>query len=247
VKLLLHKKGKLLGDLDLGPGVTTIGRHPDNDIALSDRAVSGHHACIHLGQGQAMLKDLGSTNGTFVNGERISVRDLNDGDMITIGNYGLAFDGDDGESRDTEPTQVLRLDKPGMPPVPVDARSTRQIRKWRAEMRGGGPDPRAQRSICLRIMSGCNQGRHLDLLMPVTALGEPGNEVVVFIRNGDDLQIRLVHAGSGTVFVDDAPLGVEAVQLKHNSVIRMGEVRMLVVYEAGADDMSAGTEDWTLE
>lgn len=247
-KLFVHKHGKLLGEVELDHGATTIGRRPDNDIALSDRTVSGRHARIHLSHGRATLQDLGSTNGTCVNGKRIATHALDDGDMIAIGNYRLGFDGGGAGTVDAgAPTQILRLDKPGMPPAPVDARSTRRIRKWRP---GNGTDQAvsgAERRACLRIVSGCNQGRHLDLLAPVTAIGEPGHEVVVLIRRGDDLLIRVVHVASGRVLVNDAPLADEAITLRHNDVIMVGDVRMIVVLETTADEAGAGTENWTLE
>lgn len=95
-KLFLHKQGKPLGELELGPGVTTIGRGPDNDIILADRTVSARHACIHLTRGLATVQDLDSTNGTFVNGQRITTRPLDDGDVISIGLYRLSFSAGEG-------------------------------------------------------------------------------------------------------------------------------------------------------
>lgn len=65
--------------------ITTLGRWEDNDVVLPDRLVSRHHARIRLVGTQFVLEDLQSTNGTFVNGERISERHiLQDGDSIQI-------------------------------------------------------------------------------------------------------------------------------------------------------------------
>ncbi|HYN88848.1 MAG TPA: FHA domain-containing protein, partial [Ardenticatenaceae bacterium] len=52
--------------------LTAIGRWPDNDVVLPDRTVSRHHAQIRKVGTQFLLEDLESTNGTFVNGERIT-------------------------------------------------------------------------------------------------------------------------------------------------------------------------------
>jgi hypothetical protein len=249
MKLFVNKHGKPLGELELAPGETTIGRRADNDIVLSDRAVSGRHARIHLAQGQATVQDLDSTNGTLVNGRRISTHPLADGDMISIGNYRLALGRDESLVGDPgPPTQILRLDRPGMPPGIVDERSTRRIREWRARYPGAqGALPAEARAMRLRIMSGCNRGRHLDLLAPVTALGEPGEEVVVLMRDGDGLSMRPVHAGSGRIRVNNAPLGDGSRPLRHNDVIEVGDVRMTVVFEAGTEELTAGTENWSLE
>ncbi len=71
-------------------GTLTIGRADDNDIVLTDSVVSGHHCRI---TGPATLVDLGSTNGTLVNGSRISGRqELRNGDRITIGATVLRFE-----------------------------------------------------------------------------------------------------------------------------------------------------------
>lgn len=64
--------------------LTTIGRWPDNDIVLPDRLVSRHHAQIRRVGTQFLLADLDSTNGTYVNGERVTEYPLQDGDSIQI-------------------------------------------------------------------------------------------------------------------------------------------------------------------
>ena len=56
----------------LHPGITTIGRSADNDIVLDAPSVSAHHAEVRYENGRYILYDIGSTNGTFVNGRRIS-------------------------------------------------------------------------------------------------------------------------------------------------------------------------------
>lgn len=64
----------------------TIGREPDRDIALTtDRSVSRHHARLTRGAGGVEIQDEGSSNGTFVNGARVSRQTLRPGDELTIG------------------------------------------------------------------------------------------------------------------------------------------------------------------
>jgi CRP-like cAMP-binding protein len=69
-----------------------IGRSPDNEMVFASELVSGHHAEIELLGGGARLRDLDSTNGTFVNDVRVSTADLNDGDEIRIGDERFTFD-----------------------------------------------------------------------------------------------------------------------------------------------------------
>ncbi len=75
-----------------GP-LLTIGRGPDNAVHLAARTVSRSHALIRrLGDGNYYVVDIGSANGTFVNGRRIVVPHvLADGDSIEIGDYLLEF------------------------------------------------------------------------------------------------------------------------------------------------------------
>ena len=69
----------------------TIGRKCDNDLCLEDIAVSGHHARISQVQEVLFLEDLNSTNGTFVNEQKIDRRQLQDADSIRIGTHRLIF------------------------------------------------------------------------------------------------------------------------------------------------------------
>lgn len=70
-------------------GATTVGRHPDSDIFLDDITVSRHH-CRFRSEGQVFsVEDSGSTNGTYVNGERVDRGVLVPGDEVIIGKFHL--------------------------------------------------------------------------------------------------------------------------------------------------------------
>jgi adenylate cyclase len=70
----------------LAPVKTTLGRHPANTIRLTDREVSKEHAVIERMGGAFVLRDLDSSNGTFVNGRRVRELRLKEGDEIALGN-----------------------------------------------------------------------------------------------------------------------------------------------------------------
>ena len=74
-----------------GDGALRIGRSPDNDLILRDPATSGHHARVERRGEQFWIVDLGSTNGTLVNGEPIQEKELNHDDRITIGQNAVHF------------------------------------------------------------------------------------------------------------------------------------------------------------
>ncbi len=74
-----------------GDHAVRLGRSPDNDVILRDPATSGHHARLERRGEQFWIVDLGSTNGTFVNGEAVQEKQLNDGDRLTIGQNSVHF------------------------------------------------------------------------------------------------------------------------------------------------------------
>jgi pSer/pThr/pTyr-binding forkhead associated (FHA) protein len=70
--------------------VTVIGRSTENEVALNDSFLSSEHARVELRNGNWVLEDLNSTNGTFLNGFEVrSLTELNDGDVIRIGRVEL--------------------------------------------------------------------------------------------------------------------------------------------------------------
>lgn len=71
---------------DLNKGIITLGRDITNDIVINDPEVSRHHCRLTQGGGGYTIEDLGSTNGTFANGQRLTgARPLSHGDMVGLG------------------------------------------------------------------------------------------------------------------------------------------------------------------
>ena len=75
----------------LAEPITVIGRGSDADIVINDPGVSRKHAEIRITPTGVILTDLGSTNGTFVEGHRIDAATLLDGNQITVGNTRFLF------------------------------------------------------------------------------------------------------------------------------------------------------------
>src|SRR5436309_913506 len=81
---------------ELTTPVTLLGRGTDCDLRLVDPGVSRHHAELRVEDGQVVLVDLGSTNGTFVNGQPVRRVLLTDGTRVTLGRTTLVFHNDAG-------------------------------------------------------------------------------------------------------------------------------------------------------
>ncbi|HEY3075343.1 MAG TPA: FHA domain-containing protein [Burkholderiales bacterium] len=112
-KLILSMDGLVLKEIPLTKERTTIGRKPHNDIQIDNLAVSGEHAVIVTILNDSFLEDLGSTNGTVVNGNPIKKHFLQNNDVVELGKYKLKFVGEaapaaSGEKADFEKTMVLR-------------------------------------------------------------------------------------------------------------------------------------------
>lgn len=76
----------------LAEGETRIGRHPESEVFLDDVSVSRHHATVVRDGPRVLLRDVGSLNGTYVDGERIEAETLlTEGSQLQIGKYKLVF------------------------------------------------------------------------------------------------------------------------------------------------------------
>jgi adenylate cyclase len=94
----------------------TLGRHPNNTMQILDRIVSKEHCHIDLVAGRYVLKDLGSLNGTFINGERLNgERVLNPGDEVTMGSTRIIFH--DDAPRATAPAGAPPMGRPSPGPA----------------------------------------------------------------------------------------------------------------------------------
>jgi predicted component of type VI protein secretion system len=98
-ELNIFLKDKLIGRSVFETEEVRIGRAADNEVQIDNLGLSRYHASIENVGGVHILKDFGSQNGTFVNGQRMSSRlGLNDGDRISIGKFTLLFRCDKGKT-----------------------------------------------------------------------------------------------------------------------------------------------------
>ncbi|HXF18125.1 MAG TPA: FHA domain-containing protein [Burkholderiales bacterium] len=110
-KLILSLDGQLIKEFTLSKERTTIGRKPHNDIQIDNLAISGEHAVIMTILNDSFLEDLGSTNGTLVNGQPVKKHFLQGNDIIEIGKYKLKYVNETPaimSKADFEKTMVLR-------------------------------------------------------------------------------------------------------------------------------------------
>ena len=90
-KLVLNPHSPSRRDVALPRTILSIGRDPSNDLVLPDAMVSRRHALIECRGSQFYLRDCNSSNGSLVNGDRVTERSLRDGDLVAIGSARLLF------------------------------------------------------------------------------------------------------------------------------------------------------------
>ncbi len=107
-KLVVFLPDGRLVDVKLDSERVTIGRRADNDLCLPYPAVSGEHAAVVTILADSFLEDLGSTNGTLVNGKPVAKHFLRDGDHIDIGKHKIVYVVDDAAKLEPDPPDVAQ-------------------------------------------------------------------------------------------------------------------------------------------
>jgi general secretion pathway protein A len=90
-RILLASAGKTVLERELKPGRLVIGRTPDNDLQIDSKFVSRHHCQIVTQLDSCVIEDLNSTNGIFVQSKRVRQYNLNDGDVVQIGQHEIMY------------------------------------------------------------------------------------------------------------------------------------------------------------
>lgn len=132
---LLIKKG-LVEERAFPVGTrVTIGRTPENDIQLSDASVSRRHALLYVEDGKAVVEDLGSLNGTYLNAVRVDKALLSSGDTLQIGNVRTGFLQEEDLPKHTQIEDTQKVSQPVVSDPTTDiTRSTAEIVSKKGEI-----------------------------------------------------------------------------------------------------------------
>jgi pSer/pThr/pTyr-binding forkhead associated (FHA) protein len=225
-RLVLSLDGVVLKEVPITKDRTTIGRRSHNDLVIDNLAVSGEHAVVFKSGDDLYVEDLGSTNGTTVNGQPIKKHLLLGGDLVEIGKYHLRYAATGGEAPsggevDFDTSQPLKREfySPSPATIPVKQPS--------------GAAASAPAGALIRILTGANAGRELQLVKALTTIGRPGYQVAVITRRPSGYFIAHVE---GDVFpsVNGVNLGSAAHSLKDKDVIELAGVQMEFVNPGAA-------------
>lgn len=243
-KLILSMETTMLKEIPLNKERTTIGRKPHNDIQIDNLAISGEHAVVITILNDSFLEDLGSTNGTFVNGQSVKKHFLQNGDTIELGKYRLKFVSElpqQTNAADFEKTMILRpgAAKPpapapaATPPAPQPAAPAGVPAAHTTTSPGMPPaavtaSPAAAAALplgAIQLLSGGNAGKEMELTKTLTTLGKPGVQVAVIARRPHGYFITHVEGASFPV-VNGKTLDAQAHQLADHDVIELAGVKM---------------------
>lgn len=236
-KLTLSLNGVVQGEYELDKERLTVGRKPENDIPIDNLAVSGKHALIITILDDSFLEDLGSTNGTYVNGKLIKKHALKDGDVIAIGKHELKYVNEHATADDDEFEKTMII-KPGSASAAVAAAKA-------AEQAGAGPvapmKPATARPGAaapaasgmplgrLTVLNGPIAGKELELTKALVTLGKPGTQVAVISRRPQGYFLTHIESdGDGKRYplINGEPIGTKAYQLKDSDLIELAGIKM---------------------
>lgn len=184
---------------------TTLGRRPSNDIVLDNPVVSGQHCVFELhGITDVYVEDLGSTNGTYINGHMVKSKELlRDNDVLTIGNFQVQYlSSSTYEETESAPrTSAMSLNSLGFPGTSGALKAS------------------------LRVLTGSSAGLEMAVVKAVTTLGRPGVALVSLSHRRDGYYVAMMD-GDSPPTLNGLPIGQKAVQLAHHDILNLAGTEM---------------------
>ena len=215
-KVIVSIDGVVIKEVQLTKDRTTLGRRPYNDIVIDNLAVSGEHAVIQIADGEAVLEDLNSTNGTYINGKAIKKQPLQNNDSIEIGKYKIRFQSDQAGAG-FDKTMVIKPGSAagiGSSPAAAPAAAV-------ADNAAGG-------AASIRVLSGAAAGREVALVKIVTTIGKPGVAVAAITRRPAGFVVAHVD-GAESPTVNGTPIQADPVFLKNGDLLELAGIQMQFV------------------
>jgi hypothetical protein len=226
-KLILSLEGSVIREVPLDKERIMIGRKPSNEIQIENLAVSGEHACIVTILNDSFLEDMGSTNGTLVNGNPIKKHILQKTMILRPSARPAAAPKPANEPAPAAkpstppPTPKLMTPAVSVPPAAPAAKPAAQPAPVAAAAKPGEPHLLA----AVQILTGPSAGRELDLVKNLTTLGKPGLQVAVITRRPQGYFITHVE-GAKFPIINGKMIDAQAQPLHDHDVIELAGVKM---------------------
>lgn len=184
-KLVLSMNGSVLGNYFLEKERFTIGRKPSCDIQINDQGVSKEHAVILTVGNDQILEDLGSTNGTQINGQGAKRQILQNGDVIEVGRYRLKYVNQKAmPDMDFDKTLMI----PAFDRTKLSVEGAEKSGEDTASISTAVANARNVKTVfplgVVRGIGGAVMGREIELVRAITPLGKPGGSAIISRRPG---------------------------------------------------------------
>jgi len=217
-KMIVSIDDVVIKEVQITKDRTTLGRRPYNDVVIDNLAVSGEHAVILMRGSEVTLEDVGSTNGSYVNGKAIKKQLLKNGDAIEIGKYKIKFV-DDKVADPVDKAMGTRSVPAAavQPALPAALAYTATL-----------PDAGSVAAASIKVLNGAAAGREVPLTKVVTTIGKPAVAVAAITRRPQGYVVHHVEGG-GNPKLNGTPISFEPVALKDGDVIELAGTRMQFV------------------
>jgi hypothetical protein len=218
-KLIMTLDGAILREFHIDKDSISIGRKHGNDIQLNDLTVSGRHTLITVIGKNTYVDDLGSTNGTLLNGSRVAKSVIKHGDLIQVGNYQFTYFEDDQE--EYEPTMFLR----------AEIEDTQIMQRNPPKSSDAKGEPLA----AVKILNGPLKDKVLELRKPFNTLGFNGIKMAMIARTINGYTISTIHSNklrrsNDLPTINGKMLPSETQALHSNDVLELAGTQMQFFY-----------------
>jgi len=223
-KLIITQNGEVTGNRFIGESAFTIGSLAENDLCLPMPGVSRAHARITPIGNDDILEDLDSTNGTLVNGQRVSRHILQHDDVIDIAGVMIRYRNHKAvEGPGFDRTMIIAADEaaharsaPAQPLGATALATAKQENRLKPCARTG----------IVRVLDGKQPPREIELTRVLHTFGIPGKQVVVINARPHGYFITHVE-GRKPARLNGKSLGTEPRPLNPNDTIEVGNEKLL--------------------
>ena len=224
-KLIISFKGATVAEHELRQGEMVIGRKPDCDIQIDSLAVSGKHAKVTTTGQVSVISDLGSTNGTFINNQKITEHEFKNGDVVQIGKHSVTFVSGLTSAAEEEEDELEKTVVLGAGAIPAAAPAARP--KPAAVPAAAAPSAQSPDAVIggLQMLNGPRVGQTFDLTKSLTNIGQKGKCSAVISRRGGSYHIAHMD-GPIPPTVNGGTIGEQASKLDDGDIVEIGTVKM---------------------
>lgn len=215
-KLILTLDGAVIREYTIDKDSISVGRKHGNDIQLNDLTISGRHSLITTVGENVFIDDLGSTNGTLLNGARIAKSKLQHSDVIQVGNYQFTYFLK--EEEDYEPTMFLRAEIEETKIIDTKQKPT--------------ADNTGAKLGAVKVLSGPLKDKVLELRKAFNTLGFNGSKMAIIARNTSNYTISAIQNDDAfnIAMVNGADLTVEGIELKDHDIIELANTKIEFIF-----------------